>query len=151
MAAEGVMPGGSTAVGFGVFAGIKLVGYTGFANALQWGYPGSRHGVLKIGAARTATGITAGLAYGALWIGLLEKALAHRMNEMAMLSIYYFLLLLPLRFTEWGFTIWLFSDRELRNRTKILKWIVLGMVCSYLLDAAGLFGAFVVPGGFWIC
>ncbi len=145
------MPGGPTEVGFAVFAAVKLAGYVGAARALKWGYPASRHGVLKVGAARTAIGVVAGLTYGALWIWVLEKALIPGVSEMTMLSIYYFALLLPLRVAEWAFTIWLFFDRHFQDKRKLMKWITLGIACSYLLDAVGLFSAFVVPGGFWIC
>ncbi len=145
------MAGAPTEVGFAVFAGVKLAGYIGAARALKWAYPASRHGTLKVGAARTAIGVVAGLAYGAFWIWALEKALVPGVSEMTMLSIYYFALLLPLRVAEWGFTIWLFFDRGFRDKRKLMKWIALGIACSYLLDAIGLFSAFVVPGGFWIC
>lgn len=145
------MPGAATGLGYGVFAGVKMVGYIGVARALKWAYPDSHHGTLKVGLARTGIGVTAGLAYGALWIWLLEKALVPRVNEITMLSIYYFALLLPLRVAEWGFTIWLFFDREFRDRRKMIKWIVLGILSSYFLDAIGLISAFVVPGGFWVC
>ena len=47
------MAGGPTEIGFGVFAGVKLVGYVGAAKAFKWGYPESRHGAIKVGAART--------------------------------------------------------------------------------------------------
>ena len=145
------MAGGPTEIGFGVFAGVKLVGYVGAAKAFKWAYPESRHGAIKVGAARTAIGVAAGLAYGALWIWVLEKALMPRVNEMTMLSIYYFALLLPLRVFEWGFTIWLFFDRGFHHKRKLTIWMVLGILCSYLLDAIGFFSAFAVPGGFWIC
>ena len=104
-----------------------------------------------MGAARTAIGVAAGLAYGALCIRVLEKALIPRVAEIAMLSIYYFALLVPRRVAEWGFTIWLFFGRGLHDKRKLVKWIVLGIICSYLLDAIGFLGAFAVPGGFWIC
>jgi len=145
------MPGAPTEVGYGVFLGVKLVGYLGAARILKWGYPGSPHGTLKVGLTRTGIGVTAGLAYGALWIWLLEKALVPRVNEMTMLSIYYFALLLPLRVAEWGFTIWLFFDRGFVDKRKMIRWIALGVICSYILDAVALVSAFVAPGGFWIC
>jgi len=145
------MPGAPTEIGFAVFVGVKFAGYTGAAEALKWAYPQAPHGILKVGAARTAIGVAAGLAYGALWLWVLEKALVPEVNEVTMLSIYYFALLLPLRVAEWGFTIWLFFDRSFQDRRKVAIWIALGTACSYLLDAIGLFGAFAVPGGFWVC
>jgi hypothetical protein len=145
------MPGAPTEVGYVVFAGVKLLGYVGAARALKWAYPDSRHGFLKVGVARTGIGIVAGFAYGAAWIWLLEKALIPGVNEITMLSIYYLFLLLPLRVAEWGFTLWLFFDRGFVDKAKALKWIGFGVLCSYVLDAVGLVGAFVVPGGFWIC
>lgn len=145
------MPGGSTAIGYGVFAGVKLVGYIGAARALKWAYPESRHGAIVVGVARTGIGLVAGIAYGAAWIWLLEKAFAPRVNELTILFISYFALLLPLRIAEWGFTIWLFFDPDIRDKWRFMKWVGFGILCSYLLDAIGSFSAFVVPGGFWIC
>jgi hypothetical protein len=95
--------------------------------------------------------MAAGLAYGALWLWVLEKALVPGVSEITVLSIYYFALLLPLRVAEWGFTIWLFFDRGFLDKGKLIKWIGLGILCSYILDAIGLVSAFVAPGGFWIC
>ena len=82
---------------------------------------------------------------------LLEKAFAPQLNEPTMLLIYYLGLLVPLRVAEWALTIWLFFDRDWKSSRKNWKWIALGILCSYLLDALAIFSAFVVPGGFWIC
>ena len=145
------MAGAPTGVGYGVFLGAKLAGYLGVARALKTAYPEATHSTIKVGLTRTGIGVTAGLAYGAIWIWLLEKALVPHVSEMTMLSIYYFALLLPLRVGEWGFTIWLFFDRGFRDSHKMIRWIVLGVIGSYLLDGLALVGAFVAPGGFWIC
>lgn len=110
------MPGAPTGVGYGVFLGAKLAGYLGVARALKTAYPEATHSTIKVGLTRTGIGVTAGLAYGAIWIWLLEKALVPHVSEMTMLSIYYFALLLPLRVGEWGFTIWLFFDRGISRQ-----------------------------------
>lgn len=144
------MPGAPTEIGFGVFAGVKLVGYGGAAKALKRGYPESRHGAIKVGAVRTAIGLAAGLAYGAMWIGVLEKALVSRVNEITMLSIYYFALLLPLRVASGDSRSGYSSTAASRTEEILMKWIGLGILCAYLLDAMGLVSALVVPGGFWI-
>lgn len=130
MLGGGLYAGGSDRVGYGVFLGVKLVGYLGAARALKRAYPDSTHGTLKVGLTRTGIGVTAGLAYGAIWIWLLEKALVPRVSEITMLSIYYFALLLPLRVGEWGFTVWLFFDRGFRDWHKMIRWIAWGVLCS---------------------
>jgi hypothetical protein len=57
---------------------------------------------------------------------------------------------LPVRVAEWTFLIWLFFDRSLQ-RSRLWKYVLLGIVWSYLLDVIGVAAAWVLPGGFWVC
>jgi len=64
----------------------------------------------------------------------------------------YYSLLLPIRFAEWSLVLWWFLGRDTpRDLMFYFKGAAVGTICSYLLDAAGVVAALVVPGGFWIC
>ncbi len=140
------MPMGPAPLGFAYFVGVKLVGYTAAAFVLRRIYPDSKVAVAKVGAARTAIGIGAGLAYGGLWIYLLAHVIHGNGSESL-----YFLGLSPVRIAEWLWLLHLFFDRGLRNRPKVYKAAVGGTVWSYCLDAAGIAAALVIPGGIWVC
>ena len=143
------MPGGATAVGYGAFAAVKFAGYTGAAYALKRAYTAGSTSILKVGATRTGVGIAAGLAYGALWMFAAPTMGTGKGFLPALLL--YFLLLLPVRMAEWSFILWLFFDRALAERRRMLKYAALGSGWSYALDVVGMVFAFVVPGGFWLC
>ena len=63
----------------------------------------------------------------------------------------FFGLLIPIRLAEWSLLIHLFFDRGLVERARDLKFATAGSLWSFVLDAVGIFSAFVVPGGFWVC
>jgi len=142
------MPAGPGVLGFAYFSAVKAAGYTGFALALKGGYglrESPKPDVWAVGLARTGIGIVAGLSYGALWWFLLGKILGDSAD------ILFYVFLLPVRFAEWSLLIWLFFDRGLHDRNRQWKWVGWGILCSYLLDAVGVFAAFVLPGGAWVC
>ena len=149
------MPMGPEPLGFAYFVGVKLGGYTAAAYALRKVYPNTQAGAVKAGVARTAIGIGAGLAYGALWFLLATKVLhtddpGH--GEQSMLAEYAYLTgLLPVRLAEWLLLLHLFFDRHLKNRATSLKCAVAGSIWSYCLDAIGIGAALVIPGGVWVC
>ena len=62
-----------------------------------------------------------GLAYGTLWMWVLEKSFVPGSNELTVRLVYYSGLLLPLRLFEWGLTIWLFFDRGLMKKPRLFK------------------------------
>lgn len=139
------MPMGPGPIGFATFVAVKWAGYTGAAYALRLAYAVPSASVLKVGSTRTAVRIGAGLAYGALWLFGLPKMGAH------LAGVYYFLFLLPVRMAEWSFVLWLFFDRKLADRWRLLKFAAYGSGWSYVLDAAAVGTALVVPGGVWVC
>lgn len=140
------MPGGPTPLGFAYFLGVKFVGYTIRGLALRTAYPTVYKNVWRVGATRTAIGLGAGLLYGALWIYVLPRTL---INDSAF--IWYFAGLLPVRFAEWTWLLTIFFDKHLSERAKAIKAVGGGTVWSYCLDAIGVFAAFAIPGGAWIC
>jgi len=140
------MPMGPAPLGFAYFVGVKFVGYTAAAYLLKKVYPEFKAGIAKVGTARTAIGLVAGLAYGAVWI-----LLASRVFRTQDPSVAYFLGLLPVRIAEWLLLLHLFFDRNLKDRQKSIKSAVAGSIWSYSLDAIGIGAALVIPGGVWIC
>ena len=140
------MPGGPTPIGFVVFAGIKLAGYTAAARVLKANYNRPDRSPWTVGAARTALGIVVGGTYGAVWIAL---AIYARLGDWSLIA--WFALLFPVRMAEWFIILWFFFDRELRDRRTILRYAALGTLWSYALDVIGMLAAAVTPFGFWIC
>ncbi|PYU33339.1 MAG: hypothetical protein DMG28_08440 [Acidobacteria bacterium] len=139
------MPMGPGPIGFATFVAVKWAGYTGTAYALRLAYAAPSASVLKVGSTRTAVGIGAGLAYGALWLSGLPKMGAH------LADVYYFVFLLPVRMAEWSFVLWLFFDRKLADHWRLLRFATYGSGWSYVLDAVAVGTALVVPGGVWVC
>jgi hypothetical protein len=133
------MPGaGSTAIGYAAFCTVKLAGYS-----LSTLWFAQRHGARSLplwlfGPARTVLGIGAGIGV----------ALALASAE----SFGLFLAgLLPVRMVEWTLVLWLFFGRGAIDRRRWLVDAAVGTAWSYLLDALGIWAAFAVPGGFWVC
>jgi hypothetical protein len=142
---------GPNLAGLAYFAGIKLVGYTGYAYFLRKKlFDDSPNGgftrTVKIGGTRTGIGLAAGMAYGGLT--LLTTGI---FGEGASAGVYYMLGLLPIRILEWWLLLWIFFRSKTGDRSKVASGIGLGIVVSYLLDAIGIAAALVLPGGFWVC
>ena len=140
------MPMGPAPLGFAYFVAVKLVGYTAAGYALRRVYPDSKTAVAKVGAARTAIGIGAGLAYGALWIYIPPRVIHGNYSDYLYLPG-----LFPVRLAEWLWLLHLFFDKGLGNRSKAIKAAIGGTIWSYCLDAAGIAAALVIPGGIWVC
>ena len=141
------MPMGPGPIAFVAFVGVKFIGYTAAAKLLQRTYEAPQVKVLKVGSARTALGVAAGLVYGAVWM------FATRNIDVGlsppMLS--YFLGLVPIRMGEWSLILWLFFDRKDPDWTRLLIFAGLGSLWSFVLDALGIGAALVIPGGIWVC
>lgn len=138
------MPGGGSSwIGLGAFVAVKAAGYIGAAYALRKLYaPATMRSTPPLaGLARTGIGIVAGVAYWACFAQFLDGSS----------QLPFYLGLIPVRLAEWGFLIWLFFDRSLENRRKLLLGCIGGTLLSYALDFAAVWAAFVIPGGFWVC
>ncbi len=127
--------------------GVKFVGYTGAALVIRKVYPEFKGRIFRVGLTRTAIGIGAGAAYGALWF-FLSKSAFHTADPNPWL---YFGGLLPVRIAEWMWLVHLFFDHGLFDPQKAFRVGVGGTVWSYCLDAIGIGAALVVPGGIWVC
>jgi hypothetical protein len=141
------MPAGG-ALGFVYFAGVKYAGYAAAAIVLRRAYK-SLASPWRVGLARTGIGLAAGALFGGIWIPL-SSSFENKWSDWVAGTVF-FGLLIPIRLGEWSLLIHYFFDKGLVQRVKDLKLAALGSLWSFVLDAVGIFAAFVVPGGFWIC
>jgi hypothetical protein len=93
--------------------------------------------------------MAAGAAYFGLWTLLMASG-ARGGGGFLTVSIGYLIGLAPVRVAEWWFLLWLFYDRQLRQKRKDWNWVALGTGYSYALDIPALLG-FCITGGAWIC
>jgi hypothetical protein len=140
------MPMGPAPLGFAAFVAVKFVGYTAAAKLLQRAYEAPHVSLLKVGSARTALGIVAGIAYGAFWWVATRNSVGAGPS-----AVWYFLGLIPVRMGEWSLILWLYFDRKSPDWTRLLIFAGLGSLWSYALDAIGVGTALVIPGGMWVC
>src|SRR5258707_8632300 len=98
------MPMGPAPLGFVYFVGVKFFGYTGAALVIRKVYPEFKGRIFRVGLTRTAIGIGAGAAYGALWFFLSESAFQTADPNPCL----YFCGLLPVRIAEWMWLVHLF-------------------------------------------
>jgi hypothetical protein len=143
------MAGAAGPMGFAAFTGVKFVGYTLAALALKKAFARTDANVFQVGLARTGIGLVVGTLFGGAAILLASSA--HTDSGYNLVSVLFFALLIPIRLGEWSLLIHFFFDRGLIKRAKDLRYAALGTVWSFLLDAVGIYAAFVVPGGVWIC
>ena len=135
-------------LGFVYFAGVKYAGYAAAALVLRNAYNSSAN-PWRVGLARTGIGLVAGTLFGGVWI-LLSSLLENKWSDPVAGTVF-FGLLIPVRLAEWSLLIHFYFDEGLVQRAKDLKFAAFGSLWSFVLDAVGIFAAFVVPGGFWIC
>jgi hypothetical protein len=126
------------------FALFKFVGYSVFTLALlRKAYPASKSNFLIVGLIRTAAGVLIGTLY---WYSLSliqwDSGPAH--------SILY-LGLIPIRFAEWWFIIWLFYDRSFSLPKIGWRNVIFGTAASYVLDVPSFFGDLKLSNFHYIC
>jgi hypothetical protein len=142
------MPGSPAPLGFAYFAAVKFAGYTCAASVLNRSYQSKKNSVWKVGAARTVLGLAAGAAYGGLfiWVAKTGNVLSSDSGD-----VLYFVGLVPIRLAEWSLIIWYFYQRGRSNPTLLLRNSAIAILWSFVLDAIGIFAAFIAPGGITIC
>ena len=135
-------------LGFVYFAGVKYAGYAAAALVLRENYKSSAN-PWRVGLARTGIGLVAGTFFGGVWL-LMSSFFENKWPDWLAAAVF-FGLLIPVRLAEWSLLIHFYFDKGLVQRAKDLKFAAFGSLWSFALDAVGIFAAFVVPGGFWIC
>ena|SRR6185369_16381075 len=138
------MPGGlneSGLIGLAAFPVIKFTGYSLAGYFLKHRYQDPTVSSLKFGAARTALGAFAGIAY-VFVVGSLRAS-----------GTEFYLGLIPVRIAEWLLIIWMFFDygSQEKRPAQLAKYSMLGAGWSYILDLSIIVPALLIPDWFWIC
>ena len=127
-----------TLLGYGLFVGVKLLGYCAFAWIVQRWLGAPRWATFVVGLARTLVGMAAG------WAVVMAIAAAGMESFPLFLA-----LLVPVRIVEWQLVLRLAFRAAPRKRVRVATAV--GVLWSYALDAVALFAAAAVPGGLWVC
>jgi hypothetical protein len=133
---------GPEPLGLAYFAAVKFAGYSFAGSFLKKRLSSPTPRVPVFGVARTILGLAAGIGFGALMLALgVDK------HEWL-----FYAGLIPVRFAEWVATLWFFfgSNENLSGKA-LVKYSILGMLWSYVLDLPAIFALFSLPGGAWIC
>ena len=145
----GVGPG---SLGFVYFASVKFAGYSAYAALLNRSKAVTRSSCKipepwKSGLVRTGIGIIVGAVVGLGYWKLFPNS--KFMDNYG--TAIFFGGLVPVRVLEWYFFLWLLYRQCNLSRMSQVKFIFLGILASFLLDAVGYFAALIGPGGAWIC
>jgi len=132
--------GGNPAISLIAYTAVKLAGYSFFGKKLNQRYYKTRPRPFIFGAARTLLGMAVGV--GSLY--LLSHITSNR-------EVLFLIFLIPIRFFEWFFMLYLFYERGDFHLERISGYSVQGILFSFALDIPVIFSVFVIPGGIWIC
>jgi MFS family permease len=144
------MPMGAShpGVGYCVYFGIKLAGYSAAAAVIGNYYERRDRNPLLVGTTRTVIGVVVGVAY---WLGLAALLSAFPPPERGAGLTYLAVAgLIPVRLAEWQFLIWLFYNREWKDRHKRWTTSAIATGWSFLLDIPAIIGL-IMTSGIWIC
>lgn len=122
---------------------IKFGGYRYAGVWLNLSYVGlTRTNPNIFGVIRTILGLAAGSAFGYLMLEL----------EIDRGMMWWYVLLLPLRFLEWLLVIWFFYERKVAqlHALRWCKFALFGTVWSYALDVIAAVVVLVTPGAVWV-
>ena len=138
------MPGGPTGsglIGLAVFPVIKFTGYTLAGHFFKHRYEDPGISSAKFGAARTALGMLAGISY------------VYVAGSLTFSDAHFYVGLVPVRIAEWLLTIWIFFEygNLAPNKLRLIKYSLLGVVWSYILDLFVILPVLFIPGWFWVC
>jgi hypothetical protein len=146
------MPFGPGLGGFAYFAAVKWLGYSGYAVVVNRTKPMTDSKLRSpnpwwVGSVRTGIGVAVGAAVG---LGYWSVA-SHLPAIEAHADGIFFAFLVPVRILEWLLLLTLFYRKFQFDRRRIAILIICGILVSFALDAIGVFAAFVLPGGMWVC
>lgn len=126
-------------LGIVLFVAIKFAGYRYAGQWLNHLYSNPALTNPNIfGAVRTILGIAIGSAFG----------YAIAMMDIRYHVLSWYALILPCRFLEWLFILWIFYERKVVSMDKVrwLKFSLYGTLWSYALDVVTAFVLILVPG-----
>ncbi len=130
------MPIVPTPLGIFYYAYVQVLGYSVAGCFLKRKFEHSLH-FFVFGIARTILGIIVGFSY----VANTEE------YGLVCLSPIFFVLLLPVRFAEWFFLIWLFYHRHGITIRQLILYSSLGTIWSYVLDVPAIASVIILPGG----
>lgn len=136
---------------FAAFTAVKFAGYSGYGvltnRVVRQDFSSSPPSSLLVGAARTVIGLAFGLTFGYSFWTLVNRHTSFGTRA----PFVFFAALVPIRVLEWWLLFrYVYGNNEL-TPAFYRKWVVLGVVVSFLLDAAGVYAFIITPGGAWIC
>ena len=129
-------------IGTSIYAAIKTLGYSLFAKYLNWLY-GTKNNIWKVGSIRTVMGIVLGVLHNGICLSVLNVTMGRSPLGGEDTALYFFLLIL-LRVLEWSIIVFFFYDRKLKKKGSLMLAILLGILCSFILDIPFILGVFVV-------
>jgi len=132
--------GPSPTVGLIAYGTIKFIGYSLFGRKLNQWYKKTSIYPILFGAARTLLGAAVGI--GSLY--LLNRSTSDS-------GILFFVLLIPIRFFELFFIVYLFYETKNFSLKRISQYSVVGIIWSFVLDVPVIMSLLVIPGGVWVC
>jgi len=146
------MPFGAAPAGFLYFAGVKLLGYSSYAYAVNRTQPVASSELKPssawwVGGARTGIGLIVGAAVGLGYWGLASRLPGIEAHA----DTLFFTLLVPVRVLEWLLLLALFYRKFRFDTKRKVILIGCGIVVSFALDAIGMAAMFAIPGGLWVC
>jgi len=134
------MPLGPSIIGASAFVAVKLIGYSLVGRQLNKWYHAKAPHPFTFGIIRTCLGVAVGVGF----LYLLGGIAGHG-------DKLFFILLVPVRFLEWFFVIYLFYEKNKLKFSRISENSAVGIFYSFALDIPAILSAFVIPGGMWVC
>jgi len=146
------MPLGPNPLGFVYFVGVKFVGYSGYAYAINRTESVALSTLDKPspwweGCVRTGIGVVVGALVGVGCWGLARHVPVIGKYATGI----FFCLLLPVRVLEWLLLLRLLYRKFQLNTRRKAVLITGGILVSFALDLIGMMAMFVIPGGAWVC
>ena len=134
------MPIGPSVIGATAFVAVKLIGYSLVGRQLNKWYSVKSPHPFVFGFMRTCLGVAVGVGFLYLLGGIAGQG-----------DKLFFLLLVPVRFLEWFFVIYLFYEKNKFKFSRISENSTVCILYSFALDIPAILSAFVIPGGMWVC
>ena len=125
---------------------LKMLGYSFFAKYLNYLYK-KQQNIWKVGFTRIVIGLTLGFAYSSFFMFILNTS--EGKSPIGGENTYlFFAFIILLRIIEWALIVYFFYDKKLIKNSRLLKAILFGTICSFILDVPAFFG---LVSGLMVC